>query len=90
MNDFTCIPIRELQWEELNLGVWPCTTDYIKIIKEGRNLVVEDRFGTKYALNGVAEKKYRKINEIWRSNPEIPGTKMSLTPMIDFAISKLG
>jgi len=47
-----------------------------------------------YALNGLASSRikqrgYLKIDEIWKPDPEIPGTKISVSPIIDRGL-KLG
>ncbi|MDP1820676.1 MAG: DUF2511 domain-containing protein [Acidimicrobiales bacterium] len=50
--------------------------------------VVFVREGVTYALNGLArgsaeENGWREIDEIWRDNPDIPGTKVDIGPLID-------
>ena len=43
--------------------------------------------GVEYQLNGVAKMKgYKSIDPIWRTNPEIPGTKINIGPFIDLAL----
>ena len=43
--------------------------------------------GTEYQLNGAARMQgYKSIDSIWRENPEIPGTKVSISPFIDLAL----
>lgn len=36
-----------------------------------------------YAVNGMARSRgYRDIRPIWRDNPDLPGTKIPITPLI--------
>ena len=45
--------------------------------------------GKTYALNGYAQSRgYRNIRPIWRDNPDIPGTKINIGPMIDLALDQ--
>ncbi len=67
---------------------WPFIPDEVEIKREDHTIVVIYD-GQKYALNGVALKKYQKINKIWLDNPEIPGTKISLGEVINFSIKNL-
>lgn len=73
---------------EQHIGKWPFTVDKVKVAQDGVSLIVIVN-STAYALNGVAQKHYRKINEIWKDNPDIPGTKVSLTDIIKFSEEKL-
>jgi hypothetical protein len=44
---------------------------------------------TEYGLNGLAVSKgYKSIDLIWKDNPEIPGTKINISEMINIACSK--
>ncbi len=43
--------------------------------------------GTTYQLNGVARSLgYRSIDRIWKNDPEVPGAKINIGPMIDLAL----
>lgn len=46
--------------------------------------------GDSYALNGVARTHaarngWRDVKAVWRENPQIPGTKVAITPLIERA-----
>ena len=62
---------------------WPFT------VSEGvlncQNSAITFTSGNKtYAVNGIASSKgYVVIDEIWKENPKIPGTKLSLGPIIE-------
>ena len=44
--------------------------------------------GVEYQLNGAARSKgYKPINPIWRDNPNIPGTKINISPFIKLALA---
>jgi hypothetical protein len=52
--------------------------------------VADDRV---YALNGAAsqsasQRGYLELAEIWLDNPDIPGTKINISPMIDLALEQ--
>lgn len=73
---------------------WPFTVSegiiYCETIPNQRpNIVILTfKVGSKeYALNGLAKGRtakrgYRDIVEIWKDDPEIPGTKISVGPLI--------
>ena len=45
--------------------------------------------GTTYQLTGLAEARgYAKIDRIWRDNPSLPGTKVSVSPFTDLALKQ--
>jgi hypothetical protein len=45
--------------------------------------------GRVYQLNGSARSRgYAPIDPIWRENPEIPGTKVNISRMIDLALQQ--
>ena len=48
-----------------------------------KEVILVDK-GKAYALNGKASgsKKYRDLFEIWKENPEIPGTKIPVGDII--------
>jgi hypothetical protein len=41
--------------------------------------------GNTYWVNGIAKaaQRYADLDEIWRDNPDIPGTKVNIGPLID-------
>ncbi|WP_404463095.1 YebY family protein [Vreelandella aquamarina] len=65
---------------------WPFTVDdgRIECREAGALVFVHGDF--EYQLNGVATQQgYTSINSIWRWNPDIPGTRISITPIIQRA-----
>ena len=68
---------------------WPFTVDSVTLHcagSEGFGAVWVETGGYKYALNGVAETRFDYIlplERIWRNNPNLPGTKISIGPMIN-------
>lgn len=67
---------------------WPFTSEEGRIeCRHGGALVFIVR-DFEYQLNGLAEQMgYTKINSIWRWNPDIPTTRIPLTPIIQRAKS---
>jgi hypothetical protein len=66
---------------------WPFTVaSGLLECKPGR-VVVFHTGGTTYGVNGLAAARYRSINPIGRSDPTIPGTKISVGPVIDRGLS---
>lgn len=65
---------------------WPFTSDEGRIeCRRGGALVFVVR-DFEYQLNGLAEQMgYTKINSIWRWHPDMPGVRVSLTPIIQRA-----
>ena len=48
--------------------------------------------GKTYAVNGTARSRakkngWREIDEIWKANPSIPGTKINMGPILDRGLS---
>jgi len=67
---------------------WPFTVSqgYVNCLS-GKSAVFAHN-GTTYQLNGAARNQgYKKIDPIWRNDPIIRGTKVSLWPMIKIALS---
>lgn len=59
---------------------WPFTNNIVQIQKKGFELyVISDKI--KYNLNGAANKG-EPLENIWLDNPEIPGTKISISPIL--------
>lgn len=73
-------------------GEWPFTVNsgVVKCINDnGTKLAVFESEGTEYQLNGAAKSRgYTDISTIWKDNPDIPGTKISVGPMIQLALSQ--
>lgn len=68
---------------------WPFTVDSGRVDcrQGGAAVLIVDQWV--YQLNGVAAQKgYADLAPIWRDNPEIPGTKVSVGPMIRLALQQ--
>jgi len=72
---------------------WPFTVSdgYVYSLNKGFVKIFEHN-GAKYALTGFAKqygkknnKRYKDFELIWRDNPSIPGTKISISTMIKLA-----
>lgn len=76
------LPVSEANFD----GDWPLTVSEGKIrCGDGAALLFSAK-GKAYALNGVASQQgYEKIDPIWRTNPKIPGSRISLRDLIDMA-----
>lgn len=80
--------------------VWPLTVPFVvvhcrNIIAGGMNLQVvtlDDPYDNIYAVNGTAKthSQYPDLDPIWAANPEIAGSKISITPVIDRGLSLCG
>lgn len=49
--------------------------------------------GTDYAVNGTAltvEPDLPKIDAIWKNDPDVPGTRINIGPVIDKGLSLCG
>ncbi|WP_417589220.1 DUF2511 domain-containing protein [Pararhodobacter oceanensis] len=67
---------------------WPLTVDSGRIDCIAPNAAVFIHNGTTYQLNGMAQSRgYALINPIWRDNPDIPGTKISISPLLRAALA---
>ncbi|ASK18374.1 DUF2511 domain-containing protein [Halomonas sp. N3-2A] len=65
---------------------WPFTVDEGRIECREAGALVFVRGEFEYQLNGTASQLgYTSINSIWRWNPDIPGTRISITPIIQRA-----
>ena len=59
---------------------WPFSSDIVQIQKKGYGLsVIINK--KKYNLNGAATKG-EPLENIWLDNPEIPGTKISISRVL--------
>lgn len=65
-------------------GDWPFTVSSGRLRCESGSAVVFATGGNEYAVNGAASSQgYPDIDPIWRDNPDIPGTKVNISPLID-------
>ena len=63
-----------------DFGSWPFNGSPVKIKSSGESLYVVFR-GREYNLNGVAIEG-EPLEKIWLDNPDIPGTKISISPIM--------
>ncbi|WP_438455303.1 DUF2511 domain-containing protein [Vreelandella venusta] len=67
---------------------WPFTVDEGRIECREAGALVFVHGDFEYQLNGIATQQgYTSINSIWRWNPDIPGARISITPIIQRAQS---
>ena len=67
---------------------WPLTVSEARVVLIGSYVAILHTEGKTYALNGTAQSRgYAPIDPIWRDNPDIPGTKVSIGPLIQLALS---
>lgn len=71
-------------------GAWPFTVDQGTLSCYRGKAIIFTADGKTYALNGAAQSvgqglgyTWQRINAIWRDNPEIPGTKVPITGLIN-------
>ncbi|WP_420714692.1 DUF2511 domain-containing protein [Mycobacterium sp. Aquia_213] len=70
-------------------GPWPLTVGEgtLACEKLGAHLrrVTFTTGGAIYRVNGTAKAahKYAHLDQIWRDNPDIPGTKINIGPLLD-------
>ncbi|WP_445115001.1 DUF2511 domain-containing protein [Acinetobacter sp. WZC-1] len=68
---------------------WAFSVEYGMIeCKPGQQVIFTTPAGESYALNGVANKNYPRINPVWIDNQNIPGTKVSLSPFIEIGLKQ--
>ena len=71
-------------------GPWPLTVPTAMLLCEpGPAAIVETPDGQRFQLNGVASQpRYntQPLEEIWLTNPEIPGARINIGPMLDRAV----
>lgn len=65
---------------------WPLTVDSGTVRCEDGGLVLFEADGTTYAVNGTAmsqRPELPEVDEIWADNPDIPGAKIDIGPVLD-------
>lgn len=78
----------EIIKKEMFPGKWPFKADEAKLSLSTFNALTIRINKKEYALNGVAAVRgYKALdNTVWKDNPEIPGAKMSLSPIIKYGL----
>jgi len=67
---------------------WPLTVSEARVNLLSGKVAILRAGGRTYALNGTAQSRgYQRIDPIWRDNLAIPGTKISISPLIQRALS---
>lgn len=69
---------------------WPFTMPeaYLMCLDGNAIAAMDPESGVMYAVNGAANSKAKRLaleplNSVWRENPELPGTRISVSTMID-------
>jgi hypothetical protein len=63
---------------------WPFTVERGVLACEGAGAVTFEAGGTTFAVNGIAAgQDFADIEPIWRDDPESPGLKINIGPVID-------
>lgn len=68
---------------------WPLTVPagQVNCIKPNAAVFIHE--GTTYQLNGAASQQgYTSINGIWRDDPNIPGAKVNIRPLLEAALAQ--
>ncbi|WP_421722554.1 DUF2511 domain-containing protein [Alloalcanivorax xenomutans] len=73
-------------------GPWPFTFEAGEIqCQERMGVALKTDDGALYALNGTGTGvSLNSDSTVWKDNPEIPGTKVSLSSMINYALESCG
>lgn len=91
-------PLRQQTPAEALGSKWPLTvTDVVLRCEplahptQKLGIVTAVHQGTTYSVNGLADSRaasrgWRMIHPIWKANPEVPGTKMNIGPLIDYGL----
>lgn len=68
---------------------WPFLPEKVKVVIKNKAAYIVNN-DVKYNLNGIASNQNIGIdlNPIWEDNPEIPGTKKSLSKIFMFLMDK--
>lgn len=79
--------MKEKLYKETFQGRWPFSVDKVILVKTGNSISVRFRI-YEYALNGVATSNgFPNLpDKFWLDNPDIPGTKISLSDVISYAL----
>jgi hypothetical protein len=73
-------------------GEWPLTVSEGTVRCDGSGgigaVTFETPDGQVYGVNGIAlSQGLPKIDRIWRKNPDIPGTRINISPVLDKGLS---
>jgi hypothetical protein len=66
-------------------GEWPLTVSHGVVRCEGTSVIFRAN-GRDYAVNGTAQmlhKEMAKIHRIWRRDPDVPGLRINIGPVLD-------
>lgn len=83
---------RRVSETSFSMGPWPFTFGAGEIqCQERMGVALKADNGTLYALNGTGTGvPLNSDSAVWKDNPEIPGTKVSVSSMIDYALKSCG
>lgn len=69
-------------------GTWPFTVESGVLECKNKYFAIFTSGGVSYGLNGAATSHgYKPIDPIWAPNPDIPGLKANVGPIINQALS---
>ncbi|WP_163645871.1 DUF2511 domain-containing protein [Mycobacterium conspicuum] len=74
--------VSQATWTD---GPWPLTVPDGTLRCEPPGRVTITNGGVTYWINGSAKAahKYADLHDVWRDNPDIPGTKIDIGPLLD-------
>lgn len=52
----------------------------------GAGSVIVNADGTDYGVNGTAQSEYPEFDPIWKADPDVPGTKVNITEVLDLGL----
>jgi hypothetical protein len=79
---------REVSQQEFG-AAWPFTVVRGHVDCVQGSAAIFKAGGTSYQLNGFATSRgYTRIDPIWRDNPNNPGTKVPITPILSIAMER--
>jgi uncharacterized protein DUF2511 len=86
----------ELSATDVPKGDWPLTVPRGTVRCEGSGDVGQVTFlagGKEYAVNGLAQSQrpeLPKIDVIWKDDPDIPGAKIDISPILNAGLKQCG
>lgn len=85
-------PSKHITVDNFTGGSWPFTFWGGNIKCQARNgVAIKSETGVVYGLNGAGQGELLTAESaVWKDNPEIPGTKVSLGPVINHALKACG
>ena len=69
---------------------WPFAVDRVVLRCEGASgsgSVIVTAGGKEYGVNGTAQAEYPAFDPIWKKNPDVPGTKVNISEVLDLGLA---